>query len=188
MLHDSIYIKFWKRQNSRTYQWLPEAGGKERVLPQGGVFRVMEWFSILSMVVIHMTCFCQNLQIGTTRKVFLQFLSCQHTVSILYFKCSPFNPFFWNWGHFIMLKSVSKLYFNKLIIIIKNTFVNQTPSSHTIFHPSTACQLFICLYRKDLLNGSKVYKTQSSLLVCALHFFRSSRTHFPVDVLYSESS
>ena len=58
MLHDSIYIKFWKRQNSRTYQWLPEAGGKERVLPQGGVFRVMEWFSILSMVVIHMTCFC----------------------------------------------------------------------------------------------------------------------------------
>ena len=47
---DSVYMTFWKR--------LGVQGGPDynRVL-----FRVNEWFFILSMVVIHMTCVCQNL-------------------------------------------------------------------------------------------------------------------------------
>lgn len=32
--------------------------GKERILLQSGAFSMVEWFSILSMEVIHMTCFC----------------------------------------------------------------------------------------------------------------------------------
>lgn len=72
-----------------------------------------------------------------------------------------------------MLKSVSKSCLNIFIIIIVikkySCKLNSHLSFDTIFHPSIACQLFICLCRKESFNGSEVYKTESFLLIGALH-------------------